>query len=90
MGGFAGIPGSVVLLAGGLISFFVVGRIVTYARLRAFNGPFLTNFTNWPHRKALFQQRCQEWYGEVSEKYGTMNRSLRKQTPSTLKPFLVY
>ncbi|KAL6789232.1 cytochrome P450 [Trichoderma sp. SZMC 28012] len=74
MEGIAGIPGSVLLLAGGLISFFVFGRIVTYARLRSFKGPFLSNFTNLPHRKALFQQRCQEWYGEICEKYGPIAR----------------
>lgn len=70
MEGFAGIPVSVVLLVGGLLVFFVGGRIAAWARLRSFDGPFLTNFTNLPHRKALIQQRCQEWYGEVCEKYG--------------------
>ncbi|PNP54451.1 hypothetical protein THARTR1_05008 [Trichoderma harzianum] len=74
MEGIAGIPGSVLLLAGGLISLFVIGRIATYARLRSFKGPFLSNFTNLPHRKALFQQRCQEWYGEICEKYGPIAR----------------
>ncbi|KAH6609564.1 cytochrome P450 [Trichoderma cornu-damae] len=74
MEGFAQVPGYVVLLAGCLFSFFAVGRITAYARLRKFDGPLLTNFTNWPHRKALFQKRCHEWYGEVCEKYGPITR----------------
>ncbi|KAL7795936.1 cytochrome P450 [Trichoderma ceciliae] len=71
---FAGFPGYVVPLAGTLLAFFVVGRITEYARLRSFGGPFLASFTNWPHRKALLQQRCQEWYGEVCEEYGPIAR----------------
>lgn len=66
----AGLPASVVLLAAGLFGLLVVGRALQFARLRSFKGPFLTNFTNLPHRKALFKERAHEWYAEVCEKYG--------------------
>ncbi|PTB68611.1 cytochrome P450 [Trichoderma citrinoviride] len=72
----AGIPGSVVLLAGGLISLFVVGRILQFARLRSFKGPFLTNFTNFPHRRALFRQKAHEYYAEVCEQYARVAPNL--------------
>ncbi|RFU78439.1 cytochrome p450 [Trichoderma arundinaceum] len=74
MYGFVGVSGSAALLVSGLISYFLFRRITAFARLRTFNGPFLTNFTNLPHRKALFQQRCHEWYGKVCEKYGPIAR----------------
>lgn len=72
----AGIPGYLVLFVGSLLAYFIAGRITAWARLRSFHGPFLTNFTNWPHRKALLQQRCHEFYGEVCEKYGSILNSL--------------
>ncbi|EGR45583.1 uncharacterized protein TRIREDRAFT_67964 [Trichoderma reesei QM6a] len=69
-----GIPISVVLLASSLIGLFIVGRIIQFNRLRTFKGPFLTHFTNLPHRKALFKERCHEWYAEVCETYGPIAR----------------
>lgn len=75
MGKFSAIPGYLVLLVGSLLAYFIAGRIAVWRRLRSFRGPFLTNFTNWPHRKALLQQRGHEYYGEVCEKYGSILNS---------------
>jgi hypothetical protein len=72
---FAGIPGYLALFVGSLLAYFIAGRVTAWARLRSFPGPFSTNFTNWPHRKALLQQRCHEFYGEVCEKYGSITPS---------------
>jgi hypothetical protein len=84
-----GIPISVVLLASSLIGLFIVGRIIQFNRLRTFKGPFLTHFTNLPHRKALFKERCHEWYAEVCETYGATTHFSGSNPPAANRPLLI-
>ncbi|KAF7557755.1 hypothetical protein G7Z17_g367 [Cylindrodendrum hubeiense] len=62
------------LLLGILVVWYLTQTIVEYARLRKFRGPLWASFTDLPHRKAMLQNICHDWYEEISEKYGPIAR----------------
>jgi hypothetical protein len=52
-------------------AYFVLDRIRDYHRLRHFKGPATTGISWWWHSKAVISGRAHEYYGDVTEKYGT-------------------
>jgi hypothetical protein len=58
-----------------LVAFFAIGRIRQYLRLRHFGGPTTTGFSWLWHSRAVISGQSPKYYGEVCEKYGTLDTS---------------
>ncbi|OCK73104.1 pisatin demethylase [Lepidopterella palustris CBS 459.81] len=58
----------------GAVFFFAVGRFRQYWRLRQFRGPFGTGLSWLWHSRAVISGNAHRYYGEVTEKYGTIAR----------------
>ncbi|RMJ14899.1 hypothetical protein CDV36_005431 [Fusarium kuroshium] len=56
------------------LGVFIARKLVIYNKLKQFGGPRWTGFTDWPHSKAMLQNRCHEWYEEANHKYGPIAR----------------
>jgi hypothetical protein len=52
------------------IAYLVLDRLREYHRLRHFKGPATTGISWWWHSKAVIGGRANEYYGDVTEKYG--------------------
>lgn len=62
------------LIASGLFVVYLVQKILAYKKLEQFRGPPGTGFFDFFHSRALLRLKCHEWYGEVTNKYGTSKR----------------
>lgn len=54
-----------------LTAYLVLGRLREYWRLRHFKGPAAAGISWWKHSKATISGKAHEYYGDVTEKYGT-------------------
>ncbi|KAM0268896.1 hypothetical protein ACHAQH_009869 [Verticillium albo-atrum] len=57
-----------------LFAFYLVRTLITWAKLRQFDGPRWTSVSNIPHGKAALSEKCHEWYADVSKKHGKIAR----------------
>jgi len=62
------------LILASVAVLYVISKIAAYARLRQFQGPFATGFSDWPHSIAQLSPACHEWYETVTHKYGPIAR----------------
>lgn len=58
-------------LAGLLGLYAVVSRLILFIKLRNIPGPWWAHVTHMAHSKHIIGPSCHEWYGEMSDKYGT-------------------
>lgn len=64
------------LLALATLTFYAVGKIRTYNRLKQFKGPFGTGFSELWHTRAILSLQSHLKYRDVSDKYGKMHSQL--------------
>ena len=64
------IPRYVWFILSALLCLFIIDRIIVSSRTIKFKGPWLTNWSHFPHSKALLGPSCHDWYTEISTKYG--------------------
>ncbi|KAF0635628.1 hypothetical protein FPSE5266_20364 [Fusarium pseudograminearum] len=57
-----------------LLGLFVIKKLVVYFKLRQFGGPRWTGFSDWPHSRAMLQDRCHELYEQANLKHGPIAR----------------
>ncbi|KAF2473107.1 pisatin demethylase [Lindgomyces ingoldianus] len=55
-------------------SYLVANRLRQYWRLRQFKGPFSTGVSWVWHSRAVISGSAHKWYGDVTEKYGSIAR----------------
>lgn len=58
----------------GILTLFLVKKIILFNRLRKFRGPPGTGFTNFFHGKEVIGANCHHWYTYVNETYGPIAR----------------
>ncbi|KAK0717563.1 cytochrome P450 [Lasiosphaeria miniovina] len=66
-------PVAAIALAG-LVVYYLVVKVQTYYRLRAFKGPFSTGFSEVWHMSAIFGKQAHLKYKETVDKYGPIAR----------------
>ncbi|TDZ49638.1 Cytochrome P450 monooxygenase lolP1 [Colletotrichum trifolii] len=62
------------ILGATLCLFFVAQRLVTFAKLRHFGGPWWTGISHWAHSRHIASSNLHEWYEEMTEKHGPIAR----------------
>lgn len=63
----------------GLITVWVVNKLLSYRRIRQFNGPWETAFSNIPHNIKTFFGEGHQWYYDVTNRYGMSSTPFRDQ-----------
>jgi hypothetical protein len=53
------------------VAYLVLGRAREYWRLRHFKGPSTTGISWFWHSRAVIGGKAHQYYGDVTEKYGT-------------------
>lgn len=66
------------LILGILVATYVGRKIATSLKLRAFDGPAFSSFSDWPHSLAILSSQCHIWYEEANKKYGKLHRCVKK------------
>jgi hypothetical protein len=58
-------------------AYLLFGRLQEYWRLRHFKGPATSGISWWWHSRAVLSGKAQEYYGDVTDKYGTLKRDVK-------------
>lgn len=66
------------LLVSAALVIYIVYKIQTYRRLRAFKGPFSAGFTSFWHSWSFLTWNSHLFYQDVCEHYGKMDLFLRE------------
>ncbi|EIT81919.1 cytochrome P450 monooxygenase [Aspergillus oryzae 100-8] len=62
------------LVVGSLFILYFLKKFQAYYRLRKFKGPLSCGFSHFLHTKAVLSLRCERWYKEMTDQYGSIVR----------------
>lgn len=66
-----------------ITAYLLTARLRQYYRLSHFKGPATTGISWWWHSKAVLSGQSQRYYGDVTEKYGTLKDRRQKMNTHT-------